>query len=293
VKQALQAPRAMSVAGRALLLGNSMLNGFGDEIQWAGVAPLLHAMGARVMIECRTTVHRLLATMTDIDGVVIRHDAYPAQYERHTIFRLLASIDWRWDRVGRQVPYLHIPSGLAREWRAKVERAGRGVHIGVEWRATDAAARDGYTRRTMPASALALLLTIPGVTWHSLHVGDAGRRELASCDPHLPFAPLSAEIDDFLDTAAAVNAVDAVLTVDTAIAHVAGALGKPAFLILPAYPEWRWGDDDTPAPWYPSIQRCRQQAPGNWASAIEALEPRLAAFVRARIESSCHRHSPS
>jgi Tfp pilus assembly protein PilF len=261
-------------------------NGYGDEIQWAGVAPVLAAQGAHVLLECRTPVRRLLATMSGIEGVVVRHDPYPSHYERFPFFKLLSAIEWNPDALGTRIPYLHVPAALAASWRATVERCGRGFHVGVEWRASlaDAGeARDPYTNRSMPVELLAELTRVPGVVWHALHVGKTGLADLARRAPEVPIHPLSREIDDFLDTAAAISAVDAVVTIDSAVAHLAGALGKPVLLLLPAVATWRWGDPGCRCLWYPSVQRFWQARPGDWRSAIaqavSALRP-LAAAAR-------------
>jgi hypothetical protein len=205
------------------------------------------------------------------------------------MFRVLASTDWAWEGIGTQVPFLRVPLAMTRAWRARIEQCGTGVHVGVEWRAGVSWDRDPYTKRGMPAGALRPLLDLPGVVWHSLHVGARGRRELDEQAPPLPLHPLGDAIGDFMDTAAAISALDAVVTVDTSIAHVAGGLGTPVFLLLPAYGDWRWGDAATPARWYPSLQRFSQSSPGEWRSAVDAVKEALdASCVRGGVR---HRHA--
>ena len=129
----------------------------------------------------------------------------------------------------------------------------------------------------MPLSALVPLLALPGITWHSLQKGPAAA-QLDDIAAARGVIPLDAE-SDFASTAALVDALDAVVTVDTSIAHLAGALGKPVFVLLPFAPDWRWGIAGDRTPWYPTMRLFRQPAIGDWESAVLSLREALAAMA--------------
>jgi ADP-heptose:LPS heptosyltransferase len=125
----------------------------------------------------------------------------------------------------------------------------------------------------MPLAALASLLALPGITWYSLQKGTPSA-ELGEVPAARGVVPLAAD-SDFARTAALVDALDAVVTVDTSIAHLAGALGKPVFVLLPFAPDWRWGLAAAHTPWYPTARLVRQPALGDWSGAVAALQEQL------------------
>jgi hypothetical protein len=179
------------------------------------------------------------------------------------------------------VPYFDVPQTVRRTWAERVRAAGDGVHVGLDWRPVDELThRDNpYRRRTIPLRQLERLITMPGTTWHSLSAGEAASRESAEISTALPLSDVSARATDCLHTGAITCALDIVVTIDTAVAHLAGALAKPTFLLLPYAPDWRWGQHETILG-YPTIRPFRQPAPGEWAPVIADVQDALRAFVR-------------
>jgi hypothetical protein len=130
-------------------------------------------------------------------------------------------------------------------------------------------------RRSAPLASLAPLFSLPGIDWYSLQKGDA-EAQIDSVPATQAMTSLD-ERNDFPRTAALVDALDAVVTVDTSIAHLAGALGKPVFVLLPFAPDWRWGIAGERTPWYPTARLFRQPAIGDWQGAVALLREALMA----------------
>jgi len=152
-------------------------------------------------------------------------------------------------------------------------RAPGTRRLGIAWAGSPHHGND--RRRSIPLAALAPLFALPGIDWYSLQKG-AASAQLAQVGEAHAVVPLDVDCH-FADTAALVDALDAVVTVDTSIAHLAGALGKPVFVLLPYAPDWRWGIAGDRTPWYPSARLFRQPAVGDWRSVIASLRESLAA----------------
>lgn len=245
------------------------------SVRWAPLARVLHACGAHAVIECETRMRRLMEAVDDVDAAVVPHDELPPFNDYQKAFQLLSSLDWAWDEFRNWTPpCLTIPAAVTRLWRARTAAYGRGLHVGIDWRAPGHTIdRDPYTSCSIPLAQLRPISEAPGVICHSLHVGGAGARELAASSPAVRLTTLSDAIGDSLDAAAAISALDLIVTADTEVAHLAGVLGKPTLLMLPAYPDWIWGDRDSPFNWYPTLRRFQQRRPGDWAPVIhEAAE---------------------
>jgi hypothetical protein len=171
----------------------------------------------------------------------------------------------------RTGPYLRAPAHLREEWRKKISSEKKKV--GLIWRGSGGRSRDPYGNRSMSLENLRPLTTVPGVALYSLQA-EPGRSELLQ--PGSPFPAIDVA-SDFPNSAAAIEALDLVITIDTSIAHLAGALGKRAFVMLPfdGYFLWLTGREDTP--WYPGMRLFRQTEPGNWSSVVSAVARALAA----------------
>jgi tetratricopeptide (TPR) repeat protein len=271
-------PADEAVRGKTILL-TEKTNGYGDVIQGARMAALLQARGARAMLECKQPLRTLFETARGVSGVVVPHDVYPPHDQACYPFGLLPSLRWTWEELSR-VPYFDLPRPLLRTWAERVHAGGGGVRVGLAWRSGDELTlRDNpYRRRTIPLSQLESLITLPGTTCHALNYGESVSREVAGFTA-APLSDLATRQADFIDTAAIVCALDIVVTVDAAVAHLAGALAKPTLLMLPYHADGRWGQRGTVLG-YPTIQTFRQPAPGDWAPVIASARDALNTFVR-------------
>lgn len=260
-----------------LIMRYRMPGGYGDMVQWSRFAPLMRERGADVLIECAVPVRDLLDTMPGLRGVCAPFDEgveYDVECEPHPALLLL---DWDWASLARQIPYLHPPRARVEAWRERFAREP-GFHVGIVWRAGfEVPTRDDhYIARSLPAELLRPLLDLPGVIFHNLYVGRLGQLELEALDPKLPLRPLSDDFaPGFMDTAAATMALDLTVTVDTSVAHVAGAVGAPSLIMLPYFADWRWQDFGHECSWYPNSRLIRQPRPGDWVSVIAAVREEL------------------
>ena len=165
--------------------------------------------------------------------------------------------------TGAPVPYLMAPS---RPVAARVQRRGR-LAAGLVWAGNPEHRND--RNRSCPLAALEPLSRLEGVDWYSLQVG-------AAATPPSWMTDLAPDLRDFSDTAAAIMALDLVIAVDTAVAHLAGALGRPVWLLLPWVPDWRWLLEGSDSPWYPTMTLFRQRAAGDWAECLMRVAAALA-----------------
>ena len=150
------------------------------------------------------------------------------------------------------------------------------LRVGIVWRGNPAHQNDRF--RSLKLTQLLPLAEVPGVTLYSLQKG-AGREELASLSDSAVVVDLAEQLHDFYDTAALVASLDVVVGCDTSVAHLAGALAMPAWVMLPAAPDWRWLRLRTDSPWYPTVKLLRQQRLGNWEDVVSEAAQSLKRFA--------------
>jgi hypothetical protein len=171
------------------------------------------------------------------------------------------------DTIPANVPYLTADPDRVERWRHELEPA-QGLKIGFTWQGRPTHPRD--TARSFPLAVFAPLAELRGVRLVALQVGE-GRDQLASFTKRWPLVDVGDRLDDFSDTAAVIQNLDLVIACDSAVAHLAGALGRPAWVALPFVPDWRWLLDREDSPWYPTVRRFRQTTPGDWAGVFARI----------------------
>jgi len=258
--------------------------GLGDAIQFVRYGALLRARGVRATLQCDPRLVALLATADGFDAVVPHGEApsCPAWLPLLSLPRLLGT---RVERIPARMPYLRADPARAPRWRARLEAVAPAVRVGIAWQGNPGAERGTLRGRSVPLAAFAPLAALEGVRLVSLQVG-AGGEQLAAID----FAPrvlsFGAELDAgpqaFLDTAAILDSLDLVVTSDTALAHLAGALGRPVWVALHTNSDWRWLTVRSDSPWYPTMRLFRQSRPGDWAGVFAAMAGELAALIARR-----------
>ncbi|MFT3847499.1 MAG: tetratricopeptide repeat protein [Propionivibrio sp.] len=275
-----------SLAGRSILIGIEA--GLGDMIQFCRYAALLKEKGAgRIGLLCHPGLSTLLASLAGIDAVIAADGEIPrAGWDCWVpLLSLPFHCRTRIDTIPAGLPYLAADRGRVEAWRVKLAEAATGrLKVGLVWRGNPRFENDAD--RSLPALAmLAPLGKVAGACFFSLQKG-VGEDEAAQPPPELSLIDLAPAISDFSDTAAIVANLDLVISVDTAVAHLAGALGKRCWILLPDYKtDWRWLDARSDSPWYPGVVRLfRQQTMGDWAGVVAkvkaALEQRVWANVR-------------
>ncbi|QCN93837.1 hypothetical protein D3093_00300 [Azospirillum argentinense] len=249
--------------------------GHGDAIQFIRYARPLRAQGMRVVFhgpEGLLDLFRVSDLVDDLSGL---DGSPPAHDVQIPIMSLIHRMGTDLDSVPAAVPYLRAPDAAARRWADRL--AGLpGLKAGLVWHGSVAFP---YHRQRSPGFEAVLPLTgVPGVTAVLLQVGH-GRPDLERLRPLGPVLDLGMELRDFADTAAAIQALDIVISPCTAVAHLAGALGKPVAVLLDQGAEWRWMFGRTDSPWYPTARLYRQSVFGDWSEPVERLRRDLAAMT--------------
>ena len=267
--------RGEDLAGRTILLYGEQ--GLGDVIQFARYATLLAERGAKVVLGVRRPLARLMTTVPGVSLVIAESgDAPPLDFQAP-----LLSLPWRLGTelatIPASVPYVFAEDRAARAWRRRL--GGRkGLKVGLVWsgdpRPHDRECAMIDRRRSLALAQFAPLAGIAGIRFVSLQKGP-GAAQLASAPAGLEVADFMADIDDFADTAALIANLDLVITVDTSVAHLAGAMGTPVWILSRFDGCWRWLLGRYDSPWYPSARLFRQEVAGDWAPALEALANRL------------------
>lgn len=271
------------LSGRTCLLFAEQ--GLGDVIQFVRYAPLVKQRGATTIVECPRPLLPLLATCPGIDRLVARGDPLPAFDVHIPLLGVPRLLTTSLAAVPAGVPYLSAEPALAERWRRGMAGVG-GLRVGINWRG-----RPGpglWTRRDVPPDRFAALAAVPGVRLIGLQKGPLTPEEEAATR-RLGLWNADGELDRdaaFIDAAALMANLDIVVTSDTAVAHLAGALGVPVWVALPFAPHWCWLLNRDDSPWYPTMRLFRQRSPGDWAEVFgriaAALQERVAAAARGR-----------
>jgi hypothetical protein len=249
--------------------------GFGDSINMARYVPLLACMGARVILEVQPPLKPLMSRIEGAAAVVATGEPLAAFDYHCPLMSLPLAFGTVPGTIPAQVPNLSAAPERVAAWATRLPIAGR-LRVGVNWCGNPAFPED--RKRSMTLDAVASLLTVSGVDFVSLNPGI--RREDAARLTSLPSVRhLASEFRNFADTAAAIAALDLVLTTDTAIAHLAGAMAKPVWVMVSSAPDWRWAGDGETTPWYPTARLFRQPAPGTWGAVVERVRAELTALA--------------
>jgi tetratricopeptide (TPR) repeat protein len=264
-------------AKRVLVLND---HGLGDTIQFFRYLPLMAAAGVDATFVCPRRLRRLLASKANVRFV----DSPPhgEQFDAQiAISSLPYAFGTRLETIPATVPYLAAEPGLHEMWLGRI--GTEGFKIGVVWQGNSDPEAD--RARSMPVMALAPLAGIAGVRLISLQKG-AGEEQLSKLPPSLRIETLGADFDAsadaFVDTAAAMSCLDLVITCDTSVAHLAGALAVPVWVALKRDAEWRWLTERADSPWYPTMRLFRQTRRGVWSDVFEAMASELTRLAERR-----------
>lgn len=268
-------------SGEGLLAGKTILlhaeQGLGDTIMFARYAPRLARAGAKVILEVQPELKTLLAGIDGPASVIARGEALPAFDLHCPLGSLPLACKTELSSVPADIPYLRASDEAIARWRQRVE-ALPGPRIALAWSGRAAHVND--RNRSIALTQLEPLLTLDGSfvsIQRELRPGDAER--LAN-EPRI--AHWGDELADFADTAAVLTLCDALVCVDTSVAHLAGALGRPTCLLLPFQPDWRWTLDRERNPWYPGLTLFRQPAPGDWTAVVSRVRAAIVAAATNR-----------
>jgi tetratricopeptide (TPR) repeat protein len=268
-----------SLAERTILLHAEQ--GYGDVLQFCRFAPLVAALAESVVLEVPYTLTRLIRTMPGSQRVVPHNEALPAFDVHCPLLSLPLALGTTLETIPCALPYLRADPDQERAWRIRLG-ALPGLYVGLVWagnpRANDPAANAIDRRRSMPLERLAPLGRVPGINLISLQKGP-GAVAAKAPPPRMVLHDWTDELWDFADTAALIAALDLVISVDTSVVHLAGALGRPVWVLNRYDACWRWLHGRTDSPWYPTARLFRQHAYGDWDNVITEVTAALAEFA--------------
>jgi len=258
--------------------------GLGDTIQFIRYAELLKQMGADLTVMVPKPLKPLLSSCPYIDNLIVLGEPFDRNWQdRASIMSLPAIFESEEENIPRNIPYIYPDKALVEKWRSYFE-GENNFKIGLCWEADvkNDASRVPAARRSIPLIKLEKLTNLKNVTFYSLQKSN-GTSELADLPEHFVVNRFGPDFDEtagpFMDTAAIINHLDLIITVDTSIAHLAGALGKPVWVMLPHNTDWRWIVNRTDSPWYPTMKIFKQSIPFDWdtiiADIFEVLKTQL------------------
>jgi hypothetical protein len=258
--------------GRTILLHAEQ--GLGDTLQFVRYAPLLARSGAKVVLEVQPA---LLSLLSEIDGIAaIPQGEKLPPFDLHCpLMSLPLAFGTELDSIPAEIPYLRVSADRASKWR---ERLGerRVPRIGIAW--AGSAAHKNNRRRSIALERFVPLFAVDGVELVSL------QKELSPADAGMlaehGALQLGEELGDFADTAAVISLLDLVVSVDTSVVHLAGAIGRPVWALIPFAPDFRWMLAREDSPWYPTVRLFRQPQLSDWDSVLERVRVELDLLTR-------------
>jgi hypothetical protein len=254
------------IAGKRILLYAEQ--GMGDAVQFVRYVPLVQATGAMVAIECHAELVPLFSTLDGVSEVYARGELNSPFDVACPLLSLPSMFGTTVDTLPSHVPYLRPDPARASVWRKRLELLAGRKRVGLVWAGNPAHTND--RKRSIPPDELAVLAGVPGMQFISLQKGASDETKEA-VGRVLPILDWADGLQDFADTAALISELDLVITIDTAVAHVAGALNRPVWMMVPYTPDWRWFLGRTDSPWYPSLRIFRQPVRGAWQEVVKAL----------------------
>ncbi|MDP7097765.1 MAG: tetratricopeptide repeat protein [Rhodospirillales bacterium] len=261
-------------AGKRILIHAEQ--GYGDTIQFIRYAPMVAAKGGCVIVESPPRLEKLIESMPAVEVVVARGEE-PPPFDLHVpLLSLPKLFATTLQTIPAEVPYLIPAAAAAGKWRKRMARSAR-ARVGLAWQGDPRYPND--RRRSPGLEPFLPLFETPGVDFYSVQTGP-GMEALGQHRLGGMVEDLGPELGDFADTAAAFVNLDLLITSDTAVPHLAGALGKPVWLALPYVPDWRWLMEGEKSPWYPTMRLFRQTSPGDWDGVFDRVARALLEICR-------------
>jgi hypothetical protein len=258
------------LSGQTILLHAEQ--GFGDTLQFVRYAKLVARLGATVLLEVQAPLKPLLSGIEGCAQIFARGELLP-RFDFHCpLMSLPLAIGTALDTVPADIPYIGAPGERVARWRARLGEP-RSPRVGIVW--AGSAVHKNNHNRSIAFDRFRSLLSVPDIAFVSLQ-NELSPADAAALGGHANVIPLGGELRDFADTAAVVSLLDIVVSADTATVHLAGALGRPVWVLLPFLPDFRWLLECDDSPWYPTARLFRQPRPGDWESVLARVQNELA-----------------
>jgi tetratricopeptide (TPR) repeat protein len=273
------------IEGKTILLHAEQ--GLGDTLQFIRYVPRVAELGANVIIEVQNSLLPLVSGMREISTLVSEDEALPAFDCHCPLMSLPLAFRTGLSTIPADVPYITAPADRIAGWAKRL--AGHDpLRVGIAWSGSAAHKQD--RKRSIPLSLLSGLMAEPGIRLFSLQ-RDVKAEDAVTLAEFGDVVHLGADLQDFADTAAVVSQLDLVVSVDTAVAHLAGAMGKPVWIFVPFSPDFRWLLDRSDSPWYPSAVLFRQTRIGDWSKPISLAADRLRSMAKERLPGTMQRRA--
>jgi len=259
-----------NIKGHTILLHAEQ--GFGDTIQFIRYAPLVAKLGANVIVDSPKELMALIKSIEGIKQVIWREEWDEDQMNidmRCPLLTLPLIFNTTLENIPSQVPYITVDPLLVQKWRDRIKRHENAkFKIGLVW--AGSLSKKKLLHRSDSLDIFLPLAELNNVVFYSLQKGEASI-QAKKCPNNLNVVDFTDDIYDFVDTAAIIENLDLVISVDTAVAHLAGALGKPVWTLIPFAPDWRWMLNREDSPWYPTMRLFRQPSHGDWETVINNI----------------------
>ena len=243
--------------------------GLSGTIQFIRYASLLAEKGAKVIVECKSELASLVKRVEGVDQVVVQGAPLPAFDTHCPLLSLPMVFDTTLESIpAKKVPYMSADRLFIEKWRDRLQKDTSGLKIGITWARNPRNEHDHY--QTFALGAYKSLCRTEGIGWYSLQQGGAAG-QVKHPPEGMRLFDYTEEIRDLMEMAALIENLDLVISVDTSAAHLAGALGKPVWTILPFSPEWRWMLEREDSPWYPTMRLFRQPETEDWVPVMEKV----------------------
>ncbi|HSZ58163.1 MAG TPA: tetratricopeptide repeat-containing glycosyltransferase family protein [Tepidisphaeraceae bacterium] len=266
--------------GRRILLHTEQ--GVGDTFNFIRYAPLVAARGGRVFVLCSPDVHRLMSVQElSVEQWIADGQPRP-EFDTHCPLMSLPKVfGTTMETIPAGVPYMAADPKWVEPWRKRLAQDSAVLKVGLVWAGNMHPIHN--RKRTMALATLLPLGALPRVSFYSLQKG-AAALEAKTPPAGMRLIDWSDELNDFADTAALIAALDLIITVDTSVAHLAAAMGKPTWVLLPFVADWRWFMDREDSPWYPTMRLFRQTALGDWRGPVARVAEELGRMRMTKLE---------
>jgi Flp pilus assembly protein TadD len=252
--------------------------GLGDTIQFLRFLSQLHLKGGAIVLQCHTALIRLLGDMSFIKEIVpFDHSLPPFDYHV-PLMSIAGALDVSLENLPVKMPYIQPPQALTEEWIKRIKQHPSRLNVGLVWSGNQI--RNELRHRSCPLQVFNVLSKVEGVNYFSLQKGDAAK-EIEFATTSLKLIDYSVLLRDMAETAAYIRNLDLVISIDTGVAHLAGAMGTPIWTLLSYDADWRWLADREDTPWYPAMRLFRQPSRGDWSSVMMRVAQELGSTKKA------------